>query len=134
MDIKDGMKTFGTHSFIAGIGIAAFAYFLGPQMKRAIRPVAIKGAQSVLMLGSKTMKIICESKDKLTSTMAENDDDAVNRSKDVAQCAGLESVILQELKEEREVSNKILEELRSSISGLKDELNQMKNDGNYQQG
>lgn len=133
MGIKDIIKPIGSQSFVVGIGVAALAYFLGPQLKQTLRPVAVKGAQGVMTLSSKTIKAIGESKDKLSSMISEKASEAVNKVKSTEEGMDFNSDLIKELKEEREASNKILVELINSISGLKDELAQMRNSGNYQQ-
>ena len=134
MGIKDIIKPIGSQSFVVGIGVAALAYFLGPQLKQTLRPVAVKGAQGVMILGSKTVKAFGESKEKLSSMLAEKASEVDNKVKCTEEVADFNRNLMQELKEERESSNKILVDLINSISGLKDELAQMRNNGNFQQG
>jgi hypothetical protein len=133
MGIKDIIKPIGSQSFVVGIGVAALFYFLGPQMKQTLRPIAVKGAQGVMVLGNKTVKAFGESKDKLSSMLSEKANEAVEKGGSPEAVMNLSENLVKELKEERETSNKILADLITSISGLKDELAQLRNNGNFQQ-
>jgi hypothetical protein len=133
MGIKDIIKPISAQSFIVGMGVAAFAYFIGPQLKQALRPAAVKGAQGVMTLGSKTVKAFEESRDKLSHMMQDRAEAANNKVIHNQENANLQFSLLKELKEDRDTSNKILQELSSSISNLKDEILQMRNNSNYQQ-
>jgi hypothetical protein len=133
MGIKDILKPIGSQSFVVGIGFAALAYFLGPQLKQSLRPIAVKGAQGVMVLGGKTVKAFSESKDKLSSMLTEKVNEGTSNFKSAEGGMDLSANLLKELKEERETANKILADLINSISGLKDELAQIRNTGNLQQ-
>ena len=133
MGIKDIIKPIGSQSFAVGIGVAALAYFFGPQLKQALRPVAVKGVQGVMALGTGTMKAFGDGKDKLSNMMKENTNQTVPPAKTTEDLLNFNNNLMMELKDDRETSNKILTELLSSISGLKDELSQLRTSGNFQQ-
>jgi predicted nuclease with TOPRIM domain len=130
--IKDIIKPIGSQSFLVGLGVAALAYFLGPQLKESLRPAAVKGAQGVLTLGSKTKELFEEGMGKLTNNVFEKTDEIADKTKDTVESNGFNPDFLKVLKEERESSNKLLEELRNSVISLKEEISQMKNSGNFQ--
>lgn len=131
--IKDMVKPFGSQSFLVGMGVAALAYFLAPQLKQSLRPAAVKGAAGVMTLGSKTKQILEDSKDKISSLIFEKAE-GKNEIKNSAEEIGIPSEVLKEIREDREVSNKIIQELKESIVSLKEEISHMKKGGNPQEG
>lgn len=132
MGIKDIIKPIGSQSFVLGIGVAALAYFMGPQLKQALRPMAVKGAQGVMTFGSKTAKAFGESKDKLSHMASEKTDRSADMVNSFTEDKDFQGNLIRELKEDREASNRILQELANSISGLKDELVQLRNNNSLQ--
>ncbi|MCX7842147.1 MAG: hypothetical protein N2489_03630 [Clostridia bacterium] len=118
------IKPFASQNFLIGIGLAAAAYFVGPALKEAIKPAAVKGAQGMLMLGDKAKDALNIGKEKLNDLIFDKEDKSVNME------AAHHDKIIKALKEERELSNKILEELKNTIGGLKDEIAHMR--GNVQ--
>lgn len=134
MDIKDIVKPFGSQSFLIGIGVAALAYFLAPQLKQSLRPAAVKGAAGVMTLGDKTKKILEESKDKISNLIFDKTEEARDKVRDVVEEAGISPDVLKEMREEREVSNKMIQELKDSIVSLKEEISHIKKGANFQEG
>jgi len=134
INIKDLAKPIASQGFLVGIGVAAFAYFLAPQLKQSLRPAAVKGTQGVLALGGRAKQFLDEGKGKITNLMFEKSEAAKNKVMDIAQEVGMTSKVLKELIEDREVSNKILTELKDSIISLKEEISHMKHGENLQEG
>ena len=132
VNIKDIVKPLGSQSFLVGIGVAALAYFLAPQLKQSLRPAAVKGTQGIMALGTKTKQFLEEGKGKVSNLFSEKTQEAKDKVMDVAEEAGISNV-LKELKDEREASNKILSELKDSIVSLKDEISRMKQGKKVQQ-
>ena len=133
MDIKDIVKPFGAKGYLVGIGVAALAYFLAPQLKQSLRPAAVKGAQGVMTLGSKTRQILEDSKEKISSLISETTESVRNKMKGAAEDTEFSSKVLKELSEEREMSNRIMNELKDSILSLKEEISHMKRGENFQE-
>lgn len=133
MDLKGIIKPFGSQGFLIGLGVAALAYFLAPQLKQSLRPAAVKGTQSVMTLGSKTKQILDDSKEKISSFISETAGGAKDRIKGAVEDTGISSKFLKELKEEREISNKIIHELKDSIISLKEEIAHIKRGENFQE-
>lgn len=134
--IKDIIKPLASQNFMVGIGVAALAYFLAPQLKEAFRPAAVKGTQAVMTLGTKTKQMLDDGKEKISNLIFEKTEGTGTEEKtnDVVQEVTISSTVLKELREEREVSNKIMDELRNSIMSLKEEISHIKQVENFQQG
>lgn len=130
--IKDVIKPFGSQSFLVGVGVAALAYFLGPQLKQSLRPAAVKGTQGVISLGGKTKQLFEEGMGKINTIVFEKTDEVFDKTKETLESIGFSPDLLKELKEERESSNRIMEELKNSVISLKEEISQMKNSGSFQ--
>lgn len=116
------LKPFGSQSFFLGLGVAAAAYFLGPQLMEAVKPMAVKGAQGVMALGSKTSQVFNEGKEKLGNTIEK----MTPGERDIKAVDSMYSDLIKELKDEREASNKILMELRDTMVSLRQEISGMK--------
>ncbi|MFT9498090.1 hypothetical protein [Anaerosolibacter sp.] len=130
------MKPFGSQSFLVGLGVAAVGYFFGPQIKQAIRPTAVKGAQGMMMFSDKTKEIFGEGKHMMGNMMdkaahmgheAAHMGQAQHMGGQMAGQMGMYEMLMKELKEERERSNRLMEQLNTSITGLKDEIAHIKN-------
>lgn len=129
MVFKDLMKPLNPQSFLIGAGIAAAAYLIGPQLKEALRPGANKGGQGLMNIGEKTRQLFEEGKEKL------NDIIFVKPEESVKMAAGeVGEALIRELREEREHTNKIMEELKNTLGGLKDEIASLRNNGMAHQG
>ena len=48
IDMKSILKPFGSQGFLIGIGVAAIGYLIAPQLKKSLRPAAVKGTQEVM--------------------------------------------------------------------------------------
>lgn len=131
--VKSVIKAFGSQSFLIGLGVAAASYFLAPQLKKSLRPAAVKGAQGVMAFGSMTKDRMNQGKEKLNEIISQKGETLSNATAGAAGVSVMD-MVLKELKEEREQSNRILEELKNSISGLKEEISNMKNAGSPQEG
>lgn len=131
INIKDIVKPLGSQSFLVGIGVAALAYFLAPQLKESLRPAAVKGTQGVMTLGSRTKQMLEDGKEKISNLIFEKTEGAQEKIIDIAEEAGISSKVLKELKDERDISNKIMNELKDSIISLKEEISHMKSEGNF---
>lgn len=112
------MKMVGSQSFLLGVGVAAAAYLIGPQIRESLKPAAVKGAQGIMVLGGKTKQALEQGKEKLNDMVFD---------KSGMETKNFQEKLLQELREEREASNRILEELKNSITGLKEEISSIKN-------
>lgn len=132
--MKDIIKPFGTQGFLVGMGVAALGYFLAPQLKKTLRPVAVKGTQGVMSLGSKTKHILEDGKDKISNFITQNPEETGDSRMDSGEEKGFSSQVLKELMEEREASNRIMSELKDSILSLKEEISNMKRGESFQEG
>ncbi|MCX7711580.1 MAG: hypothetical protein N2484_17200 [Clostridia bacterium] len=122
--MKELIKPLGGQSFLLGMGLAAAAYFLGPTLKEMMKPAAVKGTQGIMALGERTRQMMSESKEKMSDMMADKSGAAAG-----SMTESLYEKLLQEIKEEREQSNRMVEEIRSTLGSLKDEIANMKNGG-----
>ncbi|MBB6217656.1 hypothetical protein HNQ80_003779 [Anaerosolibacter carboniphilus] len=122
--MNDLMKPFGSQSFLIGLGVAAVGYFFGPQIKQAIRPAAVKGAQGVMMFSDKTKEMFDEGKHMMGNMMDKASH--MGQEQQMAGQMGMYEMLMKELKDERERSNRLMEQLNISIAGLKDEITYMK--------
>ena len=119
--IKDIVKPFGSQSFLIGVGVAALTYLIGPQLKESMKPLAVKGTQGIMALGSKTRQFL-------------DDSTGTTRMKNMAEELEASSKTISELKEEQAVSNTIMLELKESVASLKDEISRLKRKKDPQQG
>ncbi|MTI57694.1 hypothetical protein [Geosporobacter ferrireducens] len=115
------LKPFGSQSFFVGLGVAAAAYFLGPQIKETIRPMAVKSTQGMMMMTDKTMRMMHEGKDRVEDMVGKMGNMARPDHIPMEQM-GMMEVMLRELKEERERSNKMMEEFRETLMSIRDEI------------
>lgn len=122
--VKALLKSFGSQSFLIGLGAAAATYFIGPYLKESLRPVMVKGAQGALVLGNQAKDLMDQGKEKVNHMLHEKE----------ASASATLDMILKEMKEEREQYNKVFEELRSSITGLREEITSMKGSEPLQEG
>lgn len=128
MEMKGIIKPFGSQSFLIGIGAAALVYLFGPQLKEALRPAAVKGAQGVMALGDKTKQMFEEGKERVAGMLFEKTDEAADKVKEVvAEGMGVQADLVKEFMEEREAHKRLLEELKDSVASLKEEMAQMRN-------
>jgi hypothetical protein len=126
INVKDVVKPLGSQGFLIGIGVAALAYFLTPQLKQSLRPAAVKGAQGMMALGSKTKHILEEGKEKISSMLSDTVEGTSDKIKEAAEESGISHKMIKELHEERAASNKMIKELKDSIAGLKEEIAHIK--------
>lgn len=131
LGLNDIVKPFGSQGFFVGLGVAAVFYFLGPQLKESLMPAAIKGTQGFMSLGNKTKEIFEENRARLNMP-GEKGDEFEGRTASPIESSSLYSELLKTLKDERESSNRILEELKNSIIGLREEITEMKNSSDFQ--
>lgn len=120
--MKELIKPLGGQSFLLGLGLAAAAYFLGPPLKEMMKPMAVKGTQGMMVFGEKTKKMINEGKEKMSDMVFE---------KPAASAANISEMfyekLLKELRDDREHSNRMVEEINNTLAGLKDEIANIKN-------
>lgn len=126
ISVKDVIKPFGSQGFLVGIGVAALTYFLAPQLKQSLRPAAVKGTQGMMALGTKTKQILEEGKEKISSMLSETVAETRSKMKEAAGESEISSEMIKEFREEREASNRMLQELKDSIAGLREELSHIK--------
>lgn len=122
------LKPFGSQSFFVGLGVAAAAYFLGPQIRETIRPMAVKGTQGMMMLTDRTMHMMHEGKEKMEDMMGKMGHMAKSEHMAMGQIGVMEAM-LKELREERERSNKMMEEFRETLMGIRDEISGNRRNG-----
>jgi hypothetical protein len=118
MNLSNLVKPFGSKSFLIGLGAAAAAYFLGPQLKELLKPVAVKGTQGAMVLAEKVKETLNQSKEKLNNTIVEKTSQVEKAVSDI----GNLSAIMNDFKEEKMHSDKILEELKNAVIDLKNEI------------
>ncbi|MFZ5969240.1 MAG: hypothetical protein ACOYVK_18950 [Bacillota bacterium] len=123
--MNDFLKPFGSQSFFVGLGVAAIAYLLGPQIKESVRPMAVKGMQGALMISDKTKNMMEEGKDRLEDMMEKTN--LMGKDQKHNEQAAVYEMLIKELREDKENSNRILEQLNQTMSGLKDEISKLKN-------
>ncbi|MDF2545534.1 MAG: hypothetical protein K0R93_432 [Anaerosolibacter sp.] len=123
--MNDMMKPFGSQSFLIGLGVAAVGYFFGPQIKQAVRPAAVKGAQGMMMFSDKTKGMFDEGKHMMGNMMDKASH--IGQEHHMAGQMGVHEMLMKELREERERTNRLMEQLNTSITGLKDEIAHIKN-------
>ncbi len=123
--MNDWMKPFGSQSFLVGLGVAAVGYFFGPQIKQVIRPAAVRGAQGMMMFSDKTKEMFDEGKHMMGNMMDKTMH--MGQEQGMAGQMGMYEMLMKELKDERERSNRLMEQLNTSIVGLKDEIAYIKN-------
>ncbi|MBC8062209.1 MAG: hypothetical protein H7Y18_16290 [Clostridiaceae bacterium] len=127
ISIKDIVKPMmGSQSLLLGMGVAAVGYMLAPQLKKSMRPMAVKGTQGVMSLGDMTKRMYDDSKEKITSFMGERSSEIQDNLKYATEESHISSNFLKELVEERNVSNKIMQELKNSIVNLSEEIAQLR--------
>ena len=100
--VKALLKPFGTQSFFIGLGIAAAAYLMAPQLRKSLKPVAVKGAHGMLVLGNQARELFNQGKTEEYANLA------------------------NEIRQDREQYNTVLKELKDSILLLKDEISDLK--------
>lgn len=113
------LKPFASQSFLVGLGVAAAAYFIGPQLMEAIKPVAVKGAQGMMALSGMAKETMNQGREKIAGAVTEM------KEKERAATALSENLgeLIKELRSEREQSTKVIEELKNAVIGLKDQIN-----------
>jgi ABC-type phosphate transport system auxiliary subunit len=127
--MNEMLKPFGSQSFFIGLGVAAIGYLLGPQIKESLRPVAVKGVQGAMVLSDQTKHMMSQGKDTINHMVEKTHMTGAQHQVPMDQ-TNMFQALLNELKAEREHSNKILEELKNTVTGLKDEIAQIKTDVN----
>ncbi len=115
-------------SFLAGVGIAAAAYVLGPQLKEMLRPLAVKGAQGVMAVGAMAGQAVSQGKETVNKAVLDGHVSHDNAG------SSFHEKFLNELKEEQEMSKGLMEELRDSVKSMKVDIENIKNSGTFQQG
>ena len=128
------LKPFGSQSFFIGLGIAAAAYVLGPQIKETMRPMAVKGTQGMMMLTDRTMNMMHEGKDRVEGMVGKmgNMGNMANIARTEhmpMEQMGMMEVMLKELKEERERSNKMMEDFHETLMSIRDEISGSRRSG-----
>lgn len=126
--MNDFLKPFGSQSFLVGLGAAAIGYLFGPKIKQAVRPAAVKGAQGMMMVTDKTKEMFDEGKHMMGNMMDKTS--SMGKDSHVNPQAGMYEILIHELKEERQRSNHLMEQLNTSIVGLKEEFAHMKKSNN----
>ena len=122
------LKLFGSQSFLVGLGVAAATYFLGPQIKETIRPMAVKGTQGMMMMTDRTMRMMHEGRDRMEDMVGKMGHMAKPEHMTMGQMGVMEAM-LKELREERERSNKMMEEFRETLMSIRDEISSNRRNG-----
>lgn len=108
----DLFKPFTTRGFVIGVGIAALAYLLGPQIKQGARNVAVKGMQGAMIAGDAASQAVASGREKM-SNMVQN---VGNRGDSTMQ------QFISEMKEEREQIAAALSEMVNTMRQMQDEI------------
>lgn len=118
--MRSMMKLMGTPEFLVGIGIAAVAPIIIPQLTNVLRPVAVQGTKGAMDLKEKTNSILEDTRHGL--------EDIVGRAKKFAAGQGtmrgtnpMEDIksMLEGLREERQ-------NMFSEMSSLKNDIEELK--------
>lgn len=121
--MKDVAKPCVIQSFLIGVGVAALGYLLAPRLKKKFQPVIDRGTQGAMALGSKTKELFVESKEKMANKMSRKSDQAIADMMEAMQS----SEAMRVMGQQREMSEKIITELKDAVTALKDEISQLKN-------
>lgn len=122
IELQDIAKPFGAQGFLVGFGVAALAYFLAPPLKKTFQPVIDKGAKGIAEFGSKAKDLFKEGNQKIKDKMRP---DEKTESK-IPEFAQEMIKISKGMEEQREESFQIMRDLKDVLTGLKEEMAEMK--------
>jgi hypothetical protein len=112
----DLLKPFTSRGFVIGIGLAALAYLLGPQIKQGAKTVAVKGMQGAMVAGDAASQAVASGREKMGSMMQ----NMGNKGDTMVQ------QMVSEFKEEREQVSNTLNELVNTMKSMQEEISLLK--------
>lgn len=107
----DLLKPFTTRGFVIGVGIAALAYLLGPQIKQGAKTVAVKGMQGAMLAGEMASQAVTSGREKMGNMMQ----NMGNKGDTMMQ-------LISEFKEERQQVSSTLSELVTTMKNMQEEI------------
>lgn len=112
----DLLKPFTSRGFVIGIGIAALAYLLGPQIKQGAKTIAVKGMQGAMVAGEAATQAVTNGREKMGQMMQNMNHQGDN----------LVQQMVSEMKEEREQISHTLNELVNTMRNMQEEITLLK--------